>query len=725
MARFLRLLALAILAALALAGAAAAEEKRRVALVIGNAEYDNWKDLKNPISDAELIARRLETLRFDKVERLPNGNYDAIRAKLKAFETDARGAALVVVYYTGHGAQIGGKPYIIPSDASPDSSLDAGVADSHAVAVDNLIGLANLGEIGLVLIDACRDNVGTDVPAGGEAKGGAVGMRINRAIIGARVLVQMSTQPDAKAYDGKGANSDYAISVDEHFRDDQHETLAAMLKGIESQVWEASGRTQKPAMLAPENAPPWWASLALDTPPMNMPRELTAAELALQQDEADWNFASRQNKVSGYETYLANAAAQHRKEAEQRIASLKEAEREHLKGTADEARRALRQISDREWGALVPEALANKVVNATTADGLRLLSEQNVESDPVAQRATIVLAALYDAGLAGLERSPSQALMLYQRAAEARHPTALRVMAGFARYGREGDPPRLDKAAELYQAAADGGDASAQDELGAMYAEGLVPEKPRNKAAEFFQAAADQEYAWGQCRLAAAFRDGALGLRRDDRKAFEYADKSGAFGNYCGEMLLGHMYLTGESGLKPDPARGAEFYEAAAAQKAPAAQTSLGILYQTGAGVDRDMAKAMENFHAAARQGYAPAQHLLGVIYVNGAPGVPRDPKLAVAYFREAAAQQFHPAEAALGWAYSEGQGGLSQNPEEAARLFGKAAAGQDAEGQYRLGYVTFQGKGVKKDPTAARTLMRASAAQGYAPALRWLNGHP
>src|SRR5579872_3309313 len=90
-----------------------ARADRRVALVIGNSEYREIPALKNPDKDAEdvsntfrlagfdvFVAKDLTKLQFEKEFR----NYLAA----------ADGADLAVVYYSGHGFQIGGENFLIP-----------------------------------------------------------------------------------------------------------------------------------------------------------------------------------------------------------------------------------------------------------------------------------------------------------------------------------------------------------------------------------------------------------------------------------------------------------------------------------------------------------------------------------------------------------------------------------------------------------------------------------
>ncbi|TIS04359.1 MAG: peptidase C14 caspase catalytic subunit p20, partial [Mesorhizobium sp.] len=147
----------AFLAALVLVSFTAfeAHAERRVAFVIGNSEYRDIPALKNPDKDAEdvsntfrlagfdvFVAKDLTKLRFEEQFR----NYLAA----------ADGADLAVVYYSGHGFQIGGENFLIPVDASLKAAADIEV---QAIKLDDVLEqLRAKSKIQVIILDACRNN---------------------------------------------------------------------------------------------------------------------------------------------------------------------------------------------------------------------------------------------------------------------------------------------------------------------------------------------------------------------------------------------------------------------------------------------------------------------------------------------------------------------------------------------------------------------------------------
>ena len=100
----------ALLAALALAAPAVAQQMRgvslteqRVALVIGNAAYKR-DELDNPVNDARLIARTLEKANF-KVALRENLDRAGMLSALREFGDQLTENTVAVLYYAGHAQQ--------------------------------------------------------------------------------------------------------------------------------------------------------------------------------------------------------------------------------------------------------------------------------------------------------------------------------------------------------------------------------------------------------------------------------------------------------------------------------------------------------------------------------------------------------------------------------------------------------------------------------------------
>ncbi len=134
----------------------AARAEKRVALIVGNSSYQTVPQLANPSRDATAVAKMFRDAGFDTVDTQINvGNLDFKRA-IRKFETIADQADIAVVYYAGHGIEIGGVNYLVPVDARLASDRDA---DDEAIPLERLVSSADGAKrLRLIVLDACRDN---------------------------------------------------------------------------------------------------------------------------------------------------------------------------------------------------------------------------------------------------------------------------------------------------------------------------------------------------------------------------------------------------------------------------------------------------------------------------------------------------------------------------------------------------------------------------------------
>ena len=292
----------------------------------------------------------------------------------------------------------------------------------------------------------------------------------------------------------------------------------------------------------------------------------------------------------------------------------------------------------------------------------------------------------------------------------------------------QGVPKDLRKAAELYQKAADKGNAFAQNQLGTLYQSGEGVPKDLRKAAELYQKAADQGGAMAQNNLGTLYQSG-QGVPKDLGKATELYQKAADQGNAFAQNSLGVLYQSGE-GVPKDLRKAAELYQKAADQENAIAQANLGWLYQSGRGVPKDLRKAADLYQKAADQGNAFAQNALGWLYENGR-GVPTDSVKAAELYQKAADQGYAVAQSNLAWLHQNGLGvpkDLAKAAEllrKAAEVYQKAADQGDATAQTTLGWLYENGRGVPKDLAKAAELYQKAAEQGNAFAqsnLAWLH---
>jgi uncharacterized caspase-like protein len=113
-----------------------AQAEKRVALVIGNSAYQNVVKLANPTNDATAVAALLKSAGFDVVESQNNLDNSHMRRAVRDFTEMAQDADIAVIYYAGHGIEVNGNNYLIPTDAVLQRDIDV---DDETVSLDRLI----------------------------------------------------------------------------------------------------------------------------------------------------------------------------------------------------------------------------------------------------------------------------------------------------------------------------------------------------------------------------------------------------------------------------------------------------------------------------------------------------------------------------------------------------------------------------------------------------------
>ena len=143
-------------ALLLLACAAPIEAAQRLALVIGNDNYQHADVLRNARSDARAVAASLQSLGFI-VTLKEDVTQQQMKVALRTFKAQISGGDEVVFYFSGHGVQFGGANYLIPVDLLPQNEEE--VADD-AIGLQRVLDDMNdqKARFSLAIIDACREN---------------------------------------------------------------------------------------------------------------------------------------------------------------------------------------------------------------------------------------------------------------------------------------------------------------------------------------------------------------------------------------------------------------------------------------------------------------------------------------------------------------------------------------------------------------------------------------
>ena len=122
----------------------------------GEKKYQHVPNLRNPANDAGAINILLKGAGFDVVVVQENVGVSDMRRVVRDFSEQTRDADIAVIFYAGHGIEVGGINYLVPVDATLRRDIDV---EDETVSLDRLLQVLEPAKrLRLVILDACRDN---------------------------------------------------------------------------------------------------------------------------------------------------------------------------------------------------------------------------------------------------------------------------------------------------------------------------------------------------------------------------------------------------------------------------------------------------------------------------------------------------------------------------------------------------------------------------------------
>ncbi len=173
---------------------------KKVALVIGIKSYTNVPPLLNTINDARSVSESLKTKGFETIELYDPKNKaeirDAVIKYSRSLKDQKDGVGLL--FYAGHGMQVDGSNYIIPTNANLELKADV---EDQCMNLDYVLRTMeeNGNHLNIMILDACRNN-----PFRGFSRSGEQGLSMVAAPKGSYLVY--ATKPGSVASDGVGSN---------------------------------------------------------------------------------------------------------------------------------------------------------------------------------------------------------------------------------------------------------------------------------------------------------------------------------------------------------------------------------------------------------------------------------------------------------------------------------------------------------------------------------------
>ncbi|MGI3170847.1 caspase family protein [Pseudooceanicola sp. C21-150M6] len=421
--------------------ATTAQAADRVALVFGVAEYSSIPALDNTVNDARLISDSLRRIGFE-VETAIDPTGEQMRDAIDAFAFRAETADLAMVYFAGHGVEVEGQNFLIPSDAEVSSNRDV---QRQAVSLDDLLAAVDKArKMRIVILDSCRDNPFGDAldkveTAVAEAQTGGPQTRGGGGLAPADpdrgTLVAFAARDGQVALDGSGANSPFAIALSDRISKPGLE-ISLMFRQVRDQVLEQTANLQEPYTYGSLSGIPFYLN----------------GDNALAEDTEDGRRAAWSQLRPEQELQLAALADTGDTRSMLGLAYIRlnpEADRFDPDSAVQYLQRAAEAGSPEAQFELAKLYEKGLGVGQDQARALELFQQA---ADQEFADALNDLGFLYYQGGLGLQRDEATAMTYFERAANQRHPEAMFNFAALIDDGVVSGKGPEDAARYLYDA---------------------------------------------------------------------------------------------------------------------------------------------------------------------------------------------------------------------------------------------------------------------------------
>ncbi len=212
------------------------QQEQRVALVIGNNNYSGMlSKLHNPVNDALAMKNVLEQKGF-KVIYGENSTKKEMNKKLEMFYSTIKEGGIGMFYFAGHGIEVEGINYLIPTDSKIKEKSDT---EYEALNLNKITKrMQKIGNrLNIIVLDACRnDPFSRGIGIGGLAKTEPIGM-----------FVAYSTGAGSVASDGKlGEHGLFTSSLIKYIK--RGLSLRDVFQQTRAEVYKKSNKKQFPAI---------------------------------------------------------------------------------------------------------------------------------------------------------------------------------------------------------------------------------------------------------------------------------------------------------------------------------------------------------------------------------------------------------------------------------------------------------------------------------------------
>ncbi|MCX2722950.1 caspase family protein [Roseibium salinum] len=733
---------------------AATDEGRRVALVIGNQDYQFVEPLVNPLNDTKEIARVLREADFEVTLGI-NLDKKELEEVVRRFLRELDDGDTALFYYSGHALQVGDSNFILPVDAKLASQYDL---EFESLKVSHLLDyMKAASSLQIVMLDSCRDNPfeiaslfwGEEEYSLGKTRG------LRRIPNKLGSFISYATRPGQVAYDGDGPMSPFTSSVVGNALDPALEIKDLMTKVREEVVRKTGGQQipyedstlvtnfyfvppkPKPIVVAHHrvSVPATGEAVALNIPePVQPEGGSVEARLTLTPGKGELRLPGGRTVAEGDVLQASE------------LASLEFVPTGAGAGDVE----LIGYEAQDQWGGTV-SAIASITVAQADAP-----AEEDAKTEDQDQRLEALLAWLREKSVAGAVEAdigvgpvpvypdvPAEGVAATSNWLKVVSADSDLQLSSEGRLLQAGDRFPVSALASLTVRPQIGSEREAgQFELelpGEAGAAGTITQIVQPRVTQCDQLATqpfdlqavtegrlandlDPQAVEKACAEANAaypeigrfvFQRGRGAFAAGDlEQASAYFEQAYQMGHVRAGQVLGRMYYLG-AGIDRDREKAVELYRKAAERGDPYALHSLGMAEIRGEGTPQNEKAGLEKLLQSVEAGHTFSYNAIGGFYLGG-EHVGENVDRAVYYFNRSAARDDIYGYLNVGTLYRDGKG-VPQDYEAALGWFKKAHEGGHPAAGTAIGLLYYNGQGVEKDPEEATRWFRESAQRGDA----------
>lgn len=178
------------------------DNRRRLALVIGNDNYSSMPVLNNAVNDSKAMSDALRLVNFE-VLYFKNLNKRGMEEALYTFVQKLGEDHVGMFYFAGHGVQANGKNFLIPVAENVKKPADV---QFEGIDVNRVMAYLqdSKNSLNIVILDACRSSLP-------ERGGVGRGLAVTEATQGS--IVAYATSPGKAASDGDEGSSPFTRNL--------------------------------------------------------------------------------------------------------------------------------------------------------------------------------------------------------------------------------------------------------------------------------------------------------------------------------------------------------------------------------------------------------------------------------------------------------------------------------------------------------------------------------